>query len=200
MSGSRPRTPPKSSSLAPTDSPPQRPRGFMSTPPRKSYNRFFSESTSSWDSYRDLDVEEEDAVNLGEDEDEFGLPSLAGSYRQPAKRKTPSNSTMNLAKSISNKSAAGSEANLWRADSGDISDTRGLPNYPTAKPSEGKILRPQYKDVLRGQCPLVLDTDSRFNVCYRSCELPSPHQSSSNPSRLNKQGSRRLLSTHHSHK
>ena len=129
VSGSRPRTPPKSASLMPTDSPPQRPRGFMSTPPRKSYNRFFSESASSWDSHRELDMEDEDTVNLGEDEDEFGLPSLAGSYRQPIKKKT-SNSTTNLVKSISNKSAAGSEANLWRSDSGDISDTRGLPSYP----------------------------------------------------------------------
>ena len=32
---------------------------------------------------------------------------------------------------------------------GDIAEERGLPTYPTAKKSEGKILRPQYKDILR---------------------------------------------------
>ena len=37
-----------------------------------------------------------------------------------------------------------------RANSSDIAEERGPPSYPTAKKSEGKILRPQYKDILRG--------------------------------------------------
>jgi hypothetical protein len=32
---------------------------------------------------------------------------------------------------------------------GDISEVRDIPIYPTTKKSEGKILRPQYKDILR---------------------------------------------------
>ena len=36
-----------------------------------------------------------------------------------------------------------------KVDSGDISEERSLPSYPTTKSSHGKILRPQYKDILR---------------------------------------------------
>jgi len=38
---------------------------------------------------------------------------------------------------------------MWRLNSGDIAEERGIPNYPTTKKLEGKILRPQYKDILR---------------------------------------------------
>jgi len=154
---SRPQTPPRSSSNYPTESstPPQKSRGFLSTPPRRTYHRFFSESSSTWGSHAEVHVDDEDAVTLGEDEDEFGLPSLAGSYG--LKKKTSAPATAPLAKSMSNsnnRSASGGPgSNLWRADSGDISEERGLPNYPTAKPTEGKILRPQYKDILRGINP-----------------------------------------------
>ena len=36
------------------------------------------------------------------------------------------------------------------AQSSDIAEEREPLNYPSAKKSEGKILRPQYKDILRG--------------------------------------------------
>ncbi|MCJ1223911.1 GTPase-activating protein [Toensbergia leucococca] len=36
-----------------------------------------------------------------------------------------------------------------RANSSDIAEERGQPNYPTSKNNENKILRPQYKDILR---------------------------------------------------
>src|SRR6185295_1181294 len=32
---------------------------------------------------------------------------------------------------------------------GDIAEERGIPTYPSPKKSEGKILRPQYKEILR---------------------------------------------------
>jgi hypothetical protein len=38
---------------------------------------------------------------------------------------------------------------LWRVDTGDIAEERGIPSYPIPKKSEGKILRPQYKEILR---------------------------------------------------
>jgi hypothetical protein len=34
-------------------------------------------------------------------------------------------------------------------DNGDVADTRAIPTYPSAKKSDGKILRPQYKEILR---------------------------------------------------
>lgn len=37
-----------------------------------------------------------------------------------------------------------------RANSADIAEERSSLTYPTANKSEGKILRPQYKDILKG--------------------------------------------------
>jgi len=37
----------------------------------------------------------------------------------------------------------------WALDNGDVADTRAIPTYPSANKTEGKILRPQYKDILR---------------------------------------------------
>jgi hypothetical protein len=80
-----------------------------------------------------------------DDEDEFGLPSIAnmrrkGRRKQPPKAKDPGGTT--------NRDSLGSPA--WRGiDSGDIAEERGIPNYPTAKKTEGKILRPQYQEILR---------------------------------------------------
>lgn len=38
-----------------------------------------------------------------------------------------------------------------RANSSDIAEERGVSLYPLVKKSEGKILRPQYKDILKGK-------------------------------------------------
>jgi hypothetical protein len=47
-----------------------------------------------------------------------------------------------------NGNGAGSLAS-WAFDNGDVAEERTLPTYPSAKKVEGKILRPQYKDILR---------------------------------------------------
>lgn len=79
-----------------------------------------------------------------DDEDEFGLPSIA-SMRRKGRRKEP---TKGKDPGGASSDSFGSAA--WRAiDSGDIAEERGIPNYPTAKKSEGKILRPQYQEILR---------------------------------------------------
>ena len=150
---SRAQTPPRSSSHYPTESntPPQKSRAFLSTPPRRTYHRFFSESSTVRGPHTEVHDEDEDVVTLDEEEDEFGLPSLAGSYGLKKKTSAPAAPTTKSTSNPSHRSASGGPgSNLWRADSGDISEERGLPNYPTAKPADGKILRPQYKDILRG--------------------------------------------------
>lgn len=38
---------------------------------------------------------------------------------------------------------------ILTAENGDIAEERGLPTYPTASRGEGKILRPQYQEILR---------------------------------------------------
>jgi hypothetical protein len=45
--------------------------------------------------------------------------------------------------------ASTSQGPAWAANSGDIAEERGIPNYPTAKKTDSKILRPQYKEILR---------------------------------------------------
>lgn len=106
---------------------------------------------SEWLAADDLDEEEEDdMLAMDEDEDEFGLPSIA-SMRRRGKRNSsrkaidpggfrPPPPTM---------SSFGAGIGTWALDNGDIAEERSLPDYPTAKKSEGKILRPQYKDILR---------------------------------------------------
>lgn len=51
--------------------------------------------------------------------------------------------------STSSQGRGSAGSGLWRVDTGDIAEERGIPNYPIAKKSEGKILRPQYKEILR---------------------------------------------------
>lgn len=44
---------------------------------------------------------------------------------------------------------SGGEPITWAQDNGDVADTRTVISYPNTKTSQGKILRPQYKDILR---------------------------------------------------
>lgn len=98
------------------------------------------------------DEEDEDEIVYDDDEDEFGLPSLASMRR----KKAPSTKS----KKIDPGGAGGGNitalgfglgaSNRQRANSSDIAEERGTPMYPTARKGEGKILRPQYKDILQG--------------------------------------------------
>jgi hypothetical protein len=79
-----------------------------------------------------------------DDEDEFGLPSIAN-MRRKGRRKQQT-----TAKDPGGTSKNNENSTAWRGiDSGDIAEERGIPNYPTAKKIEGKILRPQYQEILR---------------------------------------------------
>ena len=93
---------------------------------------------------------EDDQLGYDEDEDEFGLPSIASMRRQGKrlsnkKGKDPGGTYPELR----NGNNAASTLATWALDNGDVADSRTIPTYPTAKKSEGKILRPQYKEILR---------------------------------------------------
>ncbi|KAL2841200.1 rab-GTPase-TBC domain-containing protein [Aspergillus pseudodeflectus] len=96
---------------------------------------------------------EEDIV-FDDDEDEFGLPSIA-SMRKRQTRKIDALQTKPvelLVRAESRPSSLGVSQpnNRQRANSSDIAEERDIPLYPTtARKGEGKILRPQYKDILR---------------------------------------------------
>ena len=56
---------------------------------------------------------------------------------------------LDKAQQLRNGNAAASTLAQWALDNGDVAEERTIPSYPSAKKVEGKILRPQYKDILR---------------------------------------------------
>ena len=145
IADSRPRTPP---SLPRQRSSPPPGRSTATPPPRRTYTSFLSDTENAWTA--DQDGLEDDQLGYDEDEDEFGLPSIA-SMRRKGKRlsnkkgKDPGGPYSDLR----NGNNAASTLASWALDNGDVADTRAIPTYPSAKKSEGKILRPQYKEILR---------------------------------------------------
>ncbi|KAH8726438.1 GTPase activating protein-like protein GYP1 [Phaeosphaeriaceae sp. PMI808] len=109
-SHSRPRTPPSATQSRDSSAAPNR-NTTSPRPARPSYSSFLQNTNHDWDQN-----EGDEGDMFEDDEDEFGLPSIA---------------------------------NMRRKDSGDIAEERGIPTYPTAKKVEGKILRPQYQEILR---------------------------------------------------
>lgn len=111
------------------------------------------------DEYEDEDEDIHYVYNENIDEDEFGLPSIS-SIRQKAKRipsnraHDPGGGSGGLSNGISLLSIDQPKIRE-RANSSDIAEERGPPDYPAAKRGEGKILRPQYKDILRGWYQIV---------------------------------------------
>ena len=116
-------------------------------------------TADDWD--LDEDEIEGNGGELGYDddgEDEFGLPSLA-SIRGPSARpsgyhvydpgerhRPPATTNMAFDKTGS--------YTRPRANSADIAEERSPPSFPataTAKVMDTKILRPQYKEILRGE-------------------------------------------------
>lgn len=161
QSSSRPRTPPRSSSAnaqSPSSYLGHRTGNVVASPPHKSYTGVMKEGMDGWsgnpaqdDDDDDDEDEEEDAIVYDDDEDEFGLPSLASMRRKksaPLKAKNidPGGVMGGHSSSLGFGLASSSRQ---RANSSDIAEERGTPMYPTSRKTDGKILRPQYKDILQ---------------------------------------------------
>lgn len=150
---SRPRTPPSSSnklrSGSTASSPQDRRSSSRASPPFKHYINFLSTTNDDWKADEDEMGEYED-----DDGDDFGLPSLSNMKRK--KKKTVGQST--TAGALGGESSPGLDPPVGFhsrrfSNSADIAIERPAPSYPTPKKSEGKILRPQYKEILRGVSP-----------------------------------------------
>ncbi|KAJ6113753.1 hypothetical protein N7523_007070 [Penicillium sp. IBT 18751x] len=151
-------TPPRSSSSNvpyPASQIAHRPGNVVASPPReKPYLGIMNKGVDEWSrdpTDEDDDDDDDDEIVYDDDEDEFGLPSLASMRR---KRSGPIKAgSINTSGSIGgNPSSLGfslAANNRQRANSSDIAEERGAPMYPTARKGEGKILRPQYKDILQ---------------------------------------------------
>ena len=146
VSDSRPRTPP--SFTRGKSTPPPQPRVNTSPPPRRTYTSFLSDTNSAWVADEDGAGEEEEQLGYDEDEDEFGLPSIASMRRKGKRLSNKKGKDPGGARAANGNNAASAS---WALDNGDVADTRAIPTYPSlsTKKSEGKILRPQYKDILR---------------------------------------------------
>ncbi|KAL4885368.1 rab-GTPase-TBC domain-containing protein [Aspergillus karnatakaensis] len=138
---------------------PRRP-GVWVAPPRASYSDIMNQEIGSWShattDTKSIDDEEdaEEDIVFDDDEDEFGLPSIA-SMRKRQNRKAdtsqPKFAGPSTIRSENKSSSLGLNLpnNRQRANSSDIAEERDIPLYPTARKGDGKILRPQYKDILK---------------------------------------------------
>lgn len=150
---------------------------------------FLSNTNDDWKA-----DEEDDMMGYDDDDgDDFGLPSLSNTKRRTrkmaAQRKGPNGDALSPA---FDGSSTGQGARRY-SNSGDIAIERPATTYPMPKKSEGKILRPQYKDILKGslhQCGWDHLCDcARLTDVNRSRKCSSPHQPSEHPPRCSSQGS-----------
>lgn len=129
-----------------------RPPSSATTPTttrHESYTGFVPGPNSDW--LADHDADDTDQVlALDDGEDEFGLPTIANLRKKAGRRtdRTPSDSNR-APLPFTHTRPPNTSLEPTAVDNGDIAEERGLPQYPSAKKAEGKILRPQYKDILR---------------------------------------------------
>lgn len=125
----------------------------MSSPPLKSYFSFLSTTNSDWN-VEDPDGEDEYGYE-DDDGDDFGLPSLSNMKRRSRRIAAATQSSGQASQGQSSLDPSLGFPNRRYSNSADIAIERPTLAYPMPKKSEGKILRPQYKDILKGSLPLA---------------------------------------------
>lgn len=152
----RPRTPPNASShKGRSGTPPlTKTTSNLASPPRRNYSDYLSHTNNDWTAEEE-DEEEDDYSYENDDGDDFGLPSISNLRRKKSKRIAVLQ-TVDPGGGLSPWRNAQNPAQLGLgprrlSNSADIAIERPVASYPTPKKSEGKILRPQYKEILRGR-------------------------------------------------
>ncbi|KAL4998112.1 rab-GTPase-TBC domain-containing protein [Aspergillus recurvatus] len=157
----QPRTPPRSSSNSSSHASPSiRRPGIWVASPRASYSGIMNQELGPWDYGNSAVKIGEDEDDVGEDivfdddEDEFGLPSIASMRKRQSQKADVSQSKAIEVPTFNPESGPSTLGvslpnNRQRANSSDIAEERDIPLYPTARKGDGKILRPQYKDILK---------------------------------------------------
>ncbi|KAL6799204.1 rab-GTPase-TBC domain-containing protein [Trichoderma sp. SZMC 28013] len=131
--------------IADTTPPPQRGTMGSTSPPFKSYINFLSNTNDDWKADEDEMLGYED-----DDGDDFGLPSLSNMKRRSKRIATQNKSSLNQETlSPADDGSFGRIQGRRYSNSADIAAERPASTYPMPKKSEGKILRPQYKDILK---------------------------------------------------
>ncbi|PGH19067.1 hypothetical protein AJ79_00101 [Helicocarpus griseus UAMH5409] len=127
--------------------------GGVTSPTRHPYASLIGQAGENWNNDDDGD---EDEISYDDDEDEFGLPSVTSIRKKKAKGPSTQYSTKGNDGRGGSRNRTNGSSNLvpnlsalrLRSNSSDIAEERGVLTYPTAKKSDGKILRPQYKEIL----------------------------------------------------
>ncbi|KHN96364.1 Rab-GAP/TBC domain protein [Metarhizium album ARSEF 1941] len=147
LTSNRPRTPPSSSvtkvGRSGEATPPTRgSAGGASSPPFKSYINFLSNTNDDWK------ADEDEMLGYDDDDgDDFGLPSLSNMKRRSRRTATQNKTNAGgLTPALDGSFGLGTRRH---SNSADIAVERPSLTYPMPKKSEGKILRPQYKDILQ---------------------------------------------------
>ncbi|KAJ9141779.1 GTPase activating protein [Pleurostoma richardsiae] len=149
-SSSRPRTPPSSASArGHASSPPPKRSSGVGSPPFKTYMNFLSTTNEDWNPDEGDDIYDYE----DDDGDDFGLPSLSNMKRrtrriQAAQSRGDTSGSMLSPLGDTFGDPLGPTARRY-SNSADIAIERPVSMYPTPKKSEGKILRPQYKEILK---------------------------------------------------
>ncbi|KAL8849450.1 MAG: hypothetical protein Q9198_011142, partial [Flavoplaca austrocitrina] len=151
-SSSRPQTPPRNSSARASPTPSLE-RPMFQSPERRQPVGFSSPMSSVWGApSRNAAIDEgNDGLIYDDEEDEFGLPSIATMHtKKPKKNRL---STLDYSTDLERTSSApnllsSAMPQHHRSNSFDIAEERNPLSYPSARKGDGKILRPQYKEVL----------------------------------------------------
>ncbi|KAL1956595.1 hypothetical protein VTO42DRAFT_7006 [Malbranchea cinnamomea] len=126
----------------------------LASPHSRRYIDIFSHSEGTWSGTPDNNNQDDvDEFACNDTEDEFGLPALTKSdypgnvpHSQPRSRRIRGDSGMEGSPELV--PSIGDSMRL-RANSSDIAEERGLLVYPSTRPAGTKILRPQYKEILK---------------------------------------------------
>lgn len=142
----RPKTPPAVSSQSTRSDTPPIHRSGMASPPRRTYTQYLSHTNDDWNAEDEGDDDDEYGY---EDDDDFGLPSASNMKRRNKKAQTSDYGGTLSPFGLGLEGSMGGFGPRRLSNSADIAIERPSPSYPVAKKSEGKILRPQYKEILR---------------------------------------------------
>lgn len=142
-----------SSSNRGSPTPPPAASSRLASPSHAAYGTQPSHSSNAWGGDEDEDDEDEEgALVYDDDEDEFGLPSLASIRKRSTKPRPGRTKDLDggFALSIGSSNLnVMSRPDLLHSNSFDIAEERNPLAYPSTKKGDGKILRPQYKELLK---------------------------------------------------
>ena len=127
------------------------------SPERLPYASTRPQNSNSYGLADEEDDDDGDGSDLifDDEEDEFGLPSIASVRKRrntkarSGRTKDPDDGAINRSTTVASILGVASQPSHLRSKSFDIAEERYPLAYPSTKKGDGKILRPQYKELLK---------------------------------------------------